>query len=740
MNLPIELLIENGKYGAGSFAILLLLGLVFTTVFVRGATILLRSKLLDASPLLVASFRRRSWFLASSLIVVSGLLIGFGVLRASVRQIHFGEYVRAGISQLRSRDWTAFGIGVAKAMGVALLTLLLTRLLLLVVDSLRERLQRAESLSSYREQLRALLDHLRRALRVLSLFAVVVLSAQQLGVSTNGVPWLTWLAYLCLVIYIGRVINEAVQLVICVLFGLSEKFAQLENPLRYLSRIQHLSPLTARAAEYFVFVALATWWVDQINPGSWAGQTGRLALRIIAIFYLSRVVVEVCLLMISEFFLHRGKLSPGEYQQRQTLVPVAAGGLRYAVYFAAVLMMLREAGFDTTPLWAGAGAVGVAFGLGGQSLVGDLVAGFFILFESLFLVGDFIEVGEVKGKVEEIGIRITKVRDESGVLHAIPNGEIRRVASHSKGYVNVVIDIPIAYGENLHSVMSLLAEKSEAVRAAEPTIVAETEFAIEDLREGSLLLRTVTMVKPGMSKEMSDVLRLGFWEALSAAGVSSPHSRHLILSPTQVKSEIAQASPKPSVQPHRSDIQKIKAHNLFLALDVDENDSIERSDLDSLAVRVLENQRQRRESPTAMELLSTLHGFWKELALSVDRNEDGRISREEFLKFCVDLPRDLSGSVGHCVRSLSAALFVVCDRNQTGSLSESEFVQFARACGITEAVATAGFLLIDRDRNGAISKEEWLRFMQDVFVSHKLGDAAALVFGPGCRDRDSEDN
>ena len=111
------------------------------------------------------------------------------------------------------------------------------------------------------------------------------------------------------------------------------------------------------------------------------------------------MLVEVCVLAMNEIFLERSKQDEAAYQQRQTLVPVAAGVLRYGIYFSAVVMALREAGIDPTPILAGAGVVGVAVGLGAQAFVGDIVAGFFILFENLFLVGDFIAVGDIKGKV-----------------------------------------------------------------------------------------------------------------------------------------------------------------------------------------------------------------------------------------------------------------------------------------------------------------------------------------------------
>src|SRR6185369_3247090 len=169
--------------------------------------------------------------------------------------------------------------------------------------------------------------------------------------------------------------------------------------------------------------------------------------------------VEVCILFINELFITKApEEAAGNLQRRKTLVPVAEGLLRYGIYFTAIIMALREASIDPTPLLAGAGVLGVAVGLGAQAFVGDIVAGFFILFENLLLVGDLVEVSSVKGKVEEIGVRITKIRDDAGVLHAIPNGEVRKVANHSKAYVNAVIDVHIPYEEDVGRVRSLLME------------------------------------------------------------------------------------------------------------------------------------------------------------------------------------------------------------------------------------------------------------------------------------------
>lgn len=222
-------------------------------------------------------------------------------------------------------------------------------------------------------------------------------------------------------------------------------------------------------------MGLATLTIDQLKPGTWASQAGRLAIRIIELFYISRVLAEVCVLFI------------------------------------------------------------------------NIVAGFFILFENLFLVGDYIEVSGVKGLVEEIGVRVTKLRDDAGVLHAIPNGEVRKVSSHSKGYVNVVIDLLIPYEEDIHKVIGTLDKKTVELRENEAAILGLTDFELEDLRESAVLLRTTTMVKAGTDRELSAVLRPAFLDALAAAGIPAPYARRLLVIAKKSASTPSAQTPPPAL-------------------------------------------------------------------------------------------------------------------------------------------------------------------------------------------------
>jgi small conductance mechanosensitive channel len=130
-----------------------------------------------------------------------------------------------------------------------------------------------------------------------------------------------------------------------------------------------------------------------------------------------------------------------------TLVGIVASAIRVTVWTAAVLMVLREMGFDIGPLLAGAGIIGVALGFGAQSLVKDFLAGFFILLENQFGVGETIELsvtgGTVAGRVEALTLRSISVREEDGTLAIVPNGNIQFASNKSRGLGELTVDVQV---------------------------------------------------------------------------------------------------------------------------------------------------------------------------------------------------------------------------------------------------------------------------------------------------------
>lgn len=146
-----------------------------------------------------------------------------------------------------------------------------------------------------------------------------------------------------------------------------------------------------------------------------------------------------------------------------TLGRVIRNAGRIVVWSGALLMIAKELGIDIGPLLAGVGIVGIAIGFGAQSLVKDLVAGFFILSENQFGVGDVIEAAGHAGLVERITLRATTLRDLEGKVHIIPNGTIEVVTNMTKEWSRAMLDVGVAYKEDVDHVMEVLKEIGEGL-------------------------------------------------------------------------------------------------------------------------------------------------------------------------------------------------------------------------------------------------------------------------------------
>ena len=119
-------------------------------------------------------------------------------------------------------------------------------------------------------------------------------------------------------------------------------------------------------------------------------------------------------------------------------------------------MILPLLGINVGPLLASAGVIGVALGFGAQTLVKDYLSGIFLIIEDQYGVGDLVDVGPVIGTVEEVALRFTRLRDQTGVVWYVRNGEILRVANRSQGWTLAIVDIPIAYDENIDKVREIV--------------------------------------------------------------------------------------------------------------------------------------------------------------------------------------------------------------------------------------------------------------------------------------------
>ncbi len=151
-------------------------------------------------------------------------------------------------------------------------------------------------------------------------------------------------------------------------------------------------------------------------------------------------------------------------KRSQTLARIVETTLRVVILTGALLMILKQVGIEIGPLLAGAGVVGLAVGFGAQSLVKDVIGGFFILLENHMNVGDVVKISGVAGLVESINLRVTVLRDLEGNVHIVPNGEIGVVTNMTKEWSRALLDIGVAYKEDVDEVISVLEEVGEGMR------------------------------------------------------------------------------------------------------------------------------------------------------------------------------------------------------------------------------------------------------------------------------------
>ena len=182
-------------------------------------------------------------------------------------------------------------------------------------------------------------------------------------------------------------------------------------------------------------------------------------LRITGIVVGSFIVIRIFRMIIAKSkakLVSPGKVSVERAKRTETLARIMETTVRVVVLIAALLMVLKEVGIEIGPLLAGAGILGLAVSFGAQNLVKDVIGGFFILLENNMNVGDVVQIAGVAGLVESMGLRVTVLRDLEGRVHIVPNGEIKVVTNMTKGWSRAVIDVGVAYKEDVDNVIEVL--------------------------------------------------------------------------------------------------------------------------------------------------------------------------------------------------------------------------------------------------------------------------------------------
>jgi small conductance mechanosensitive channel len=203
-------------------------------------------------------------------------------------------------------------------------------------------------------------------------------------------------------------------------------------------------------------------------------------------------------------------LSPRASLRIETIGALVASLWRALVWIIAGLTILGVLGINLTPILAGATVIGAALGFGAQSMVRDFLSGFFIIAEDQYGVGDAIAVGDTRGTVEEVNLRVTRLRSIDGTVWYLPNGEIRRVGNSSIQGARALVDIVVPYGTDVDRATEVMADEGSAV-ASDPAwssmCLGQPEvWGVDSMDHDSitirLVVRTTTSQKDAVARAM----------------------------------------------------------------------------------------------------------------------------------------------------------------------------------------------------------------------------------------------
>lgn len=252
---------------------------------------------------------------------------------------------------------------------------------------------------------------------------------------------------------------------------------------------------------------------------------GNKIIRIAGILLGAVFLLRSFSIMVNKIFIPNVGISAFHFDERRarTLGGLLQSVIRYVIYFITIVMVLQEFQIDTTSLVAGAGIVGLAIGVGSQSLIRDFVTGFFMVLENQFAVGDYIVSGDMAGTVEDIGLRVTKLRDGNGVLHIIPHGAISRISNYTRGHMQAVVNVPVAYTADLKKVLSLLEGACSAVsKELEEVLEGPKVLGVVDLGAQVLVVRIVAKTTPLQQGKVENALRYTIKNAFDEAQIPYP--------------------------------------------------------------------------------------------------------------------------------------------------------------------------------------------------------------------------
>lgn len=247
---------------------------------------------------------------------------------------------------------------------------------------------------------------------------------------------------------------------------------------------------------FVVIAVISDLWLSTTGFGNFVNNTIGKFFNIVGIIGNNAMVIAESVVIIVFFWL-LNKLF--EYlvmplvrkrNQRSTIWVIIRSVFKYLTSVVAIFLVLSAWGVNTPTLLAGAGIVGLAISFGAQSLIEDVIAGLFIIFEKQFMIGDIIQVNNFRGKVIEIGIRTTSLEDVNGDILIVNNSDIRMIVNTSANLSPAICDISVSYGQDLKYIEGVINNSLALIKEKIPDIVeGPYYYGVQKLADSAVILR-----------------------------------------------------------------------------------------------------------------------------------------------------------------------------------------------------------------------------------------------------------
>ncbi|WP_254511470.1 mechanosensitive ion channel family protein [Anatilimnocola floriformis] len=266
----------------------------------------------------------------------------------------------------------------------------------------------------------------------------------------------------------------------------------------------------------------------------WLATNGPRVLAVIVFVFLARWISRlVGRKVVAAIVRRRGSLQGADRDARaETLGRVFQNATGTAILVLGTLAILDQVGVNVTVLLGGAAVIGAAVAFGSQNLIRDFVAGFMILVENQYSVGSVVKIGDVSGVVEDISLRTTVLRDEEGVVHFIPHGQINTVSNMTYSWSRAVLTIAVSYKEDVDRVMQILLEVAQQL-SHDPgfshSIIDEPEMlGVDALGDSSVSIKFLIKTRPMRQWAVKREVLRRIKKKFDELGIAIPFSQRVV--------------------------------------------------------------------------------------------------------------------------------------------------------------------------------------------------------------------